>query len=181
MQGFTLIEILVVVFIIGLTAGVVALSMGDRKDETGPKKETQVLIQAIDFAGEYAALNNELVGLFVSTKEAEEAPGQTQWCYSWQRLRDNAWVDFSEGVLVEHCMDPSLQWDLVIEGKVYEYDPDLEKHPPLLVFSYSGETTPAEMAIYEQDKSTEAQHLELDMMGNRHWRNQEEENKNRAP
>jgi len=161
-QGFTLIEILVVVFIIGLTAGMVALSVGDRKNETGAPKEAALLIQAMDFVSEYAALNGEMVGLFIQPKESSDSLTK-QWCYHWQRLREGGWTDLPEDTLSEHCMEEALQWDLVVEGHVWAYEPDLEVQPPVVVFSPSGESTEAEMAIFTPGESDSAQRIEIDL------------------
>jgi general secretion pathway protein H len=173
-QGFTLIEIMIVVFIIGLMAGVITLSIGEDKSKAAPRVEAQAFMQAIDFIGEFAALNGEVVGMFITPHESSDSLGK-YWCYNWQRYRDNAWGKLPEDSLSEHCMPANLQWELVIEGHLYVYDPDLEFQPPVLVFSPSGEATPVEMALFEQGTTTaEPQHIEIDMMGNSHWREQDE-------
>jgi general secretion pathway protein H len=177
-QGFTLIEIMIVVFIIGLMAGAITLSIGEDKNKAAPRVEAQTLLQAVDFVSEFAALNGEVVGMFITSREASDSIGK-YWCYHWQRFRDNAWGPLPEDSLTEHCMPPNLQWELVLEGHLYVYDPELEFHPPVLVFSPSGEATPVEMALFEQGTGTtaEAQHIEIDMMGSTHWREQDEAKK----
>ena len=177
MQGFTLIEILIVVFIIGLTASVISLSMGDDKKDSAPYQETQKLLQAIVFVSEYSALNGDVIAMFVSQKESEDALNK-QWCYSWKRFRDNGWDELPDDTLPEHCLVDTVVWELVIEGRIYAYDPDLEIQPPVLVFSPSGEATPAEMALFESaasgNSNNNAQHIEIDMMGNSRWLEQDE-------
>lgn len=176
-QGFTLIEIMIVVFIIGLMAAVITLSIGEDKSKAPPRVEAQAFMQAVDFISEFAALNGEVVGMFITPHESSDSLGK-YWCYSWQRYRDNGWSNLPEDSLSEHCMAPNVQWELVIEGHLYVYDPDLEFHPPVLVFSPSGEATPVEMAIFEQgDSTTEPQHIEIDLMGSTHWREQDEARK----
>ncbi|RYZ85600.1 MAG: prepilin-type N-terminal cleavage/methylation domain-containing protein, partial [Moraxellaceae bacterium] len=56
-RGFTLIEIMIVVFIIGLMAGVISLSIGEDKSKAAPRLEAQAFMQAVDFVSEFAALN----------------------------------------------------------------------------------------------------------------------------
>jgi general secretion pathway protein H len=175
-RGFTLIEILVVIFIIGLIAASVALSLSE---EQGAYKEAQIFLQAVDFEAEYAALNGEVIGMFAEPRESQDGLLK-QWCYHWKTLREGDWQDLPEDTLAEHCMEAGLQWDLVIEGKAYRYDPELEKQPPVLLFSPSGEATPVEMAIFTEGATSEAQRIEIDMMGTTHWRNEEDEEKRRA-
>ena len=170
-QGFTLIEILVVAFIIGMTASLISLAVGDDKNKQPPFLEAQTFIQTIDFIGEYAALNGDTIAMFVEPKIVEESP-EKQWCYSWKRLRDRSWSDLPEDSAREHCMDPRVEWELEIEGRIYEYDPDLETQPPVLIFSSSGESTPVEMTISERNSigtPAETQHLAIDLMGETCW------------
>ncbi|RYY73578.1 MAG: prepilin-type N-terminal cleavage/methylation domain-containing protein [Gammaproteobacteria bacterium] len=171
MRGFTLIEILIVVFIIGLTASLIALSIGDDKTKHPPFIEAQTFLQTIDFIAEYAALNGDTIGMFIEPKNVEES-AEKQWCYSWKRLRDRNWADLPEDSSRQHCMDVQVEWELEIEGRLYEYDPDLETQPPVLIFSSSGESTPVEMSIYDRetsDANSEPQHIVIDMMGGTCW------------
>lgn len=171
-QGFTLIEILIVVFIIGLMAGMISLSLGSDKKDNAPYREAQALMQAVDFVSEYAALNGEVLAMFISPRESET--GGTSWCYRWQRFRDNSWSDLADGSLSEHCMPDTVQWELVTEGHLYNYDPDLEIQPPVLVFAPGGDATPVEISLFEPSSGSEPQHIEIDMMGASHWREQDE-------
>jgi general secretion pathway protein H len=167
---------MIVVVIIGLSVSLVALSVGGTKDESATQKEADLYIRAIDFVSEESVLNGEVIGMFVEQKESSDSSAKT-WCYHWQRFRDGNWIDMPEDTLTEHCMPENMQWDLTVEGRLYNYDPDLETHPPVLVFSPSGEATPVEMSIFESGSGSEAQHIDIDLMGSIHWRNREEAEK----
>jgi general secretion pathway protein H len=174
-QGFTLIEILVVVFIIGLTAGLISLSVGNDKKDSLPYQETQLLLQKIAFVSEYAALNGEVIAMF-AREEAADGELEKRWCYNWQRLRDNSWGGLPDDILPEHCLPFGLSWEMEVEGRLYMYDPDLEIHPPVLLFSPSGESTAVAMTLFESAGSSDAQHIEIDMMGNSRWLEEDEAN-----
>ena len=179
-QGFTLIEIIAVIIIIGLMAAVIAVSMDNRVAASATRKEAQLFMQAIDFVSEQSVLNGEIIGMFVTQKELEDSLAK-QWCYHWQRFRDSAWQDLPEDTLSEHCLPENMQWDMSIEGHLYAYEAELETQPPALVWSPSGEATPIEMKFFESGSRVsngikpEVQHIEIDMMGNSHWLEQEEE------
>lgn len=175
-QGFTLIEILMVIVIIGLSVGIVTLSIAPSQDDSLSRKEAQSFMQAVEFVAEQAILNGNVMAMFLTPKNAEESLGK-QWCYTWKIFRENNWAEMPEDSLTEHCMPENLQWDLVVEGRIYNYDPDLETQPPVLVFAPSGESTPVEMAIFEQGSDSEAQRIEIDLMGTITWRNEEEAQK----
>lgn len=164
-QGFTLIEILAVVIIIGLVTSIVSLSVDQADPDTGARKEALALRQALDFVSDLAVLNGEIVGLFVEPKEVEGSPLK-QWCYHWQRFREEQWVDLPPDTLDEHCLAENIQLDLVVEGKLLVYDEDLEVQPPVLVWAPSGEATPIEITLYENgSNSSEKKVIVVGMMG----------------
>ncbi|RZA04899.1 MAG: hypothetical protein EOO68_07515 [Moraxellaceae bacterium] len=165
-----------VIVIIGLSVGIVTLSIAPSQDDSLSRKEAQSLMQAIEFVSEQAVLNGNVMAMFLTPKNSEESLGK-QWCYTWKIFRENSWTEMPEDSLTEHCMPENLQWDLVVEGRIYSYDPDLETQPPVLVFAPSGESTPVEMAIFEQGSDSEAQRIEIDLMGTIIWRNEEEAEK----
>jgi general secretion pathway protein H len=175
-SGFTLIEILAVVVIIGFMASMMALSMGGRESENTTVKEMRVFLQAVDFANEYAVLNGEVIGMFAAPKEAESSLVEV-WCYRWKRFQQSAWADMPADTMGEHCLPEKMEMELVIEGRVYKHDPDLEVQPPLFVVSPSGETTPIELSIFEQGGGSEPQKVEINMMGVIDWLNQTDEEK----
>ncbi|HWV14133.1 MAG TPA: GspH/FimT family pseudopilin [Cellvibrio sp.] len=163
-QGFTLIEILAVVIIIGLIISIVALSVNSPEDENNPNKEAQKLRQELDFVSELAVLNGEIVGLFVEPKEIEDSSA-TQWCYHWQRFRSEQWEDLPKDTLSEHCMSETIQMDLEVEGKLLAYDPDLETQPPVLVWSPSGEATGITITLFTKGVNSERKVIDVDLMG----------------
>lgn len=163
-QGFTLIEILAVIIIIGLITSIVSLNVDQGDADTGSRKEAQTLRQALDYVSDLAVLNGEIVGMFVAPKEVEGSLAK-QWCYHWQRFRSEQWVDLAKDTLSEHCMAETIQLDLLVEGKLVVYDPDLETQPPVLVWSPSGEATPIEITLYENGSSSEKKVIVVGMMG----------------
>jgi general secretion pathway protein H len=175
-KGFTLIEILAVVVIIGFMASVMALSMGGGERENTTVKEMRLFLQAVDFASEHSVLNGEVIGMFAAPKEMESSLVEV-WCYQWKRFQQGAWADMPADTMVEHCLPEKMEMEMTIEGRLYKYDPDLEIQPPLFVVSPSGETTPIELAIFEQGGGSETQKVDINMMGVIDWLNQTDEEK----
>ena len=175
-QGFTLLEIMIVILILGFSLGVVSLSIGGDDGSSLAKKEAEDLVLTAQFVSEQTVLNSQIIGLFFVPKQVNGSIS-SQWCYRWQQRRDNQWQEVSE-TLAERCLPVRIQVDMVVEGEPYEHDPDLTPTPPVLVFFPSGEATPFELALYEQvdgfTNDDSVQRIEVDMMGGLHWLNRDQ-------
>ncbi len=173
--GFTLLEIMVVILILGFSLGVVSLSVGGDDGASAAHKEAEDFMLTANFVAEQTVLNSQIIGLFFEPRTAADSIDM-QWCYRWQQRRDNTWQEISS--LPEHCLPARLQVEMIVEDEPYEHDPDLTPTPPVLVFYPSGESTPFELAIFEsQGGFTEEdtiQRIEVDMMSEIHWRNRDE-------
>lgn len=169
-QGFTLIEIMIVVMIIGLSAGMATLAFAP-DDTTELEQAVDKFMLQAEFVSEQTVLTGEVVGLFVKPRPARE--GDT-WCYQWRRFRNSAWQPVSD-FLPDQCLRPEVELELVVEGEPYEYD-EREKTPkPVLMFYPSGEASRLEMALFTRFESDEVERVQIDMMGDVRWLNREQE------
>lgn len=175
-QGFTLLELMVVVLIIGLGLSVISVAIG-RDDVSVVRTETQNFIAKIDFVAEQAVLNREVIGLFVEPRTLANSTN-SQWCYRWQQFRDASWRTANEN-LAEVCLPLDIQLELVIEDQPFKYDPELANQPPVLVFYPSGEATQLEIALLPANQNArnddDVQRIDIDMMGEVRWLNRERE------
>jgi general secretion pathway protein H len=174
--GFTLLEIMVVILILGLSLGVVSLSVGGDEGASATHKEAENFMLTASFVSEQTVLNSQIIGLFFEPRTASDSI-DLQWCYRWQQRRDNTWQELSEN-LGEHCLSSRMKVEMIVEDEPYEHDPDLTPTPPVLVFYPSGESTPFELAIFESEggftNEESVQRIEVDMVGEIRWRNREE-------
>src|SRR5690606_39822978 len=83
--GFTLIELMIVVFIIGMGASFAILSVAPNQQNL-LQEQTEEFVTAARFVAEEAALTYEIIGLFVAPGENLEG---NRWGYKWQPLRHN--------------------------------------------------------------------------------------------
>lgn len=174
--GFTLLEIMVVILILGLSLGVVSLSVGGDDGASATQKEAENFMLTANFVAEQTVLNSQIIGLFFEPRNSAGSI-DVQWCYRWQQRRDQSWQELSES-LGEHCLSPQIKVEMIVEDEPYEHDPDLTPTPPVLVFYPSGESTPFELAIFRAeggftDEET-IQRIEVDMVGTIRWLNREE-------
>lgn len=141
-RGFTLIELMVVLMLIGLAIGMVDLNLGGNQE----RRVRQYIDQSyrlLRFADESAALQSDLVGL-----QFEAAIDGTVEL-RWYRLRGGAWIA-ADAPFVEDQLPENLAFELRIDDQPVDLAKAAET--PQVVFSGSGEITNFEMrfALNEQ-------------------------------
>lgn len=176
-QGFTLIEIIFVVFIIGMAVGVISISVGGNALADLSKKEAETFMLQANYLAEQSVLKGETHGLFVHLRPAQDIEAQPQWCYQWRRVRDSQWQDLPE--LDQHCVSEGLVLEFTHDDTLWEYDPELEFPEPVMLFYPSGDGSGLiEIAIFADqlqsgDEAGEPQRFSLDANGQLHWLNEE--------
>ncbi len=129
-QGFTLIEVLVVVVIIGVIALSVALTVGASSDRR-LNREAERLQALITYACNRAELTGRELGVVI-------APDG----FAFTRLGLDGWKPLpDEGELRTRHWPDTLRITLRREGRVVDLSVDTEATPQLVCFS-SGEMTP---------------------------------------
>jgi len=176
-QGFTLIEIIVVVFIIGLAVGVISIAVGGNAATDNARKEAEEFMLQASYVAEQAVLKGETYGLFAELRPAQDIDAEEQWCYTWKRVRDRQWQELPE--LQTHCIAEGLAIEFTIDEELWEYVPELEYQDPVMGFFPSGDSSgEVEISIFasqtNMDDEVETQKFKLDLIGELHWINEEE-------
>jgi general secretion pathway protein H len=137
--GFSLLELLVVVAIIGLLAGAVTLSIGALGNDRQIEEETNRLRSVIDLLHEESLMQSRDYGvLFTST-------GYRFYVYDYREL---TWVvPQADRLLQPHTLRPQLSLSLILDGRDVPLERDFEaqeaENPlPQVMLLASGEVTP---------------------------------------
>lgn len=137
--GFSLLELLVVVAIIGLLVRAVTLSWDVLGDDREIEQETGRLRSVIDLLHEEALMQSRDYGLMFTQT------GYRFFVFDYQQL---AWVEPQADRLLEpHTLRPQLSMALVLDGREVPLDPDFESQDietpePQVMLLSSGEVTP---------------------------------------
>lgn len=151
-SGFSLIELLVVIFIIGLMVGAVSLSVnigGEPEDQL--EEEAQRLLELSRLAEDRSVLTGEPIGLLFTPPHSSPEAGST-WAYEWQRYRGGQWVA-AEVPLDSWQLSESMELSLEVEGTDVNFARvrgDDETPPlPSIVFYPGGEVTPFLLTLFD--------------------------------
>lgn len=154
-RGFTLLEILVMLVVIGITISFVTLSIGVGGRPVELQTEAEKLTGMLQLALEESVLTGKPLGLRIN--ETLERDG-THFVYEWSVLEQGTWQVLEQHpVLQDGQTAEGVELDLTLEGvdiklqqenKEDEDDSKLkEKYQPDIFILQSGELTPFTLHI----------------------------------
>jgi general secretion pathway protein H len=152
-RGFTLLEILVVVFIIGIVLSLATLAFRDDIDDR-LQTEARRLAALLTLASQEAVLQG-----------SELAVAFTPRGYRFQVLEEGQWTDAADAILRERQLAEDLTLFVEIEGETTQpAEKDAEKQPPRVYLLSSGEITPFTLTL-KHTNSTATYQLSGDFGG----------------
>ena len=156
-KGFTLLEIVVVVFIIGIVLSLVVISFKPNKGRE-LKTEADRFMTLVSLATQESILLSKDFALQLSREG-----------YSFLTLQDQQWVTVDDDTFRERNLPKGDYMDVYLEGEKLDFDTsdnkdDEEKNHPRIFLLSSGEMTPFEV-IFRSDDISDSFHITGDMSG----------------
>jgi len=165
--GFTLLELMVVVVLIGIIFSFAVLSMGGDDMAGLMERETRRLVTVLDMAGSEAVLQGEELAVYFSDTS-----------YEFLVLEEGDWQPTADSALLgEHILPAGISIRLEVDGDppgltatpgdAVDDDESNVKIPQVYVLS-SGEMTPFS-ATLESAQSIRRYHLSATILGELTW------------
>ena len=167
-RGFTLLELLVVLVIVGILVSMLTLSVGLVGEDSALRREAERLEALVQMAGEETMLNGFEMGLRFYRRAYE---------FSIYRDDTDEWTPLVDDELFRHRDIPqAVELDLELEGRqvILEFQAvDDENYRPQVFIMSSGDVTPFNLrfreafssdgyqVLIEADGSAEIKHDEL--------------------
>ncbi len=165
-RGFSLLELLVVLFVIVLVVSLVDLSVSSGGEERRVEMEVLSVADVSRYAMDEAELAGEDFGLLLQRGFIE---GETVYRYSWRQRRPQGWrePELARDVFVDHNFPPSVEIELELDNlpvaELAEIDDPAAE--PQIVFYASGETVPGALTWRLRDTGELLWRLEWDLLG----------------
>lgn len=160
-RGFTIVELLVVILLIGLALGV-SLTVDFATSPQQQKQQTTLLANALELAAQEAVLDGNIIGLDFFT--ADDTLG-----YRWVQLQgDDEWVPLTGDGLSETLLAREFSATLTLAGQEHlpELRVDLDSVAPFapeVVLLPTREITPFTLSL--AGNTGDASALSADLMG----------------
>lgn len=132
-KGFTLIEILVVLFIISIVSSAALLSIG-RNENRHIETFANELAQAMTLAEEQAMLQPTVLGLSLKEHSFQFSSFQLT-----AEAKKNVWTPLQDALLGQHTIPNDIQVDVEVSGNRAAAE---DKTTPQIIISTNGDLTP---------------------------------------
>jgi len=121
--GFTLLELLVVIFIVGIIAAMATLSVGTATRDQGLQREIERVADLVRLASEEAVMQNREFGLTIYRREYE---------FSRFDATEREWIPLGNdsGPLASRSFPPDTEVELEIDGRRVALDAEIPERKP---------------------------------------------------
>lgn len=168
-RGFTLLEVLVVVFLVGIVSGIAMLGINAGGDERRVRDESDRLVALLLQVGNEAVMQNQEYGLKITDKGyvflcLDEGKQRWQPCRGDDTLRERT---LPEGLEIHVLREGRLKLpenETVEQENTKDKEEGARLYPDLLLLS-SGEASPASLEISVTESPELRSEIDIDELG----------------
>ena len=167
-QGFSLLELLVTLFVIVLVTSLVTLNVGSGDSDLKLQSAVEGLANTGNYALDEAQFSGADFGLLLTLEPGSDGP---VYHYRWLERGPSFWAEPSSGkaVFSPGQLPQGLELELLLDDVVLEEASfvDLPERPaPQITLYASGETTPGSLTLLSADTGDVLWRLDWNLLGN---------------
>lgn len=170
--GFSLLELMAVIFVIGLSLGMVSLSVNIGGAKNDVLDEIEKFMGLAQFANEKAILSGEAMGLMIEPPLWQAQRGQNPddigWRYRWVTNSSEGWQEVPN--LPPVSLPPSMRLTVEIDEVLWDYANQLDRTVPVAAYYSSGDVTVISVEWSDEREPGFTQNVEVDETGQLVWR-----------
>lgn len=166
-RGFSLLELLVALFVIVLVTSLATLNVGSGSGGLELESRLQTLLDTNEFATDEAQMTGRDFGLLLQRVDVD---GDIVYRYGWRERRPEGWRPPESGadVFRDRDFSPEVALALRMEGQVdgeLQTPVDPENAAPQVIFYASGEVSPGEIDVRRRSDDALLWRLQWDLLG----------------
>jgi general secretion pathway protein H len=167
-QGFSLLELLVTLFVVVLVTSLVTLNIGSGDRDILARAAIEGLAESANYALDEAQFSGMNYGLLI---RMEDEAGQWRYRYDWLEETLTGWQQPASGkdVFASGELPDGIEIQLQLDGIVQEQEAlviTTQNPQPQIIFYASGETLPGALDIRSSDNGELLWRIEWDLLGN---------------
>jgi general secretion pathway protein H len=170
--GFSLLELMAVIFVIGLSLGLVSLTVNTGSAKNDVWDEIEKFMGLAGFASEKAVLSGEAMGLMMEPPSWQAQRGQDPddigWRYRWVTNSSEGWQEVPNLPAVN--LPPTMRLTIEIDGNVWDYDDQLDRTIPIAAYYSSGDVSLISIEWTDEREPGFTQHIEVNESGELVWK-----------
>lgn len=181
-RGFTLLEILAVIAVLGIAMASVTLTIGRGGPESQLTDKLEQFMAVSHFAADRAVLSGEPMGLLLEPPEwqsdSEYDWDKLGWRYRWQEGTSTGWSDVPEIPAIS--FDPETKFTILIDDIKWRWEELLDRSLPVTAYYSTGDITDVLIEITDERLPGYKQTIHVNEYGELEWKELAEELKARA-
>ena len=166
-QGFSLLELLVTLFVVVLVSSLVTLNVTSGGSDIRLDAQVRNLADVSSYALDEAQILGVDYGLLLQRVDVD---GEVRYAYGWRERQANGWQLPTTGkdLFAEQQFPAEIEMQLELEGIAAGELPsgggEFEPEPQVVLYA-SGETTPGAIDVRRRDNSELQWRIEWDLLG----------------
>lgn len=169
--GFSLLELMAVIFVIGLSLGMVSLTVSTGTAKSDVWDEIEKFMGIAQFASEKAILSGEAMGLKIEPPlwqvQRGQDPDEVGWRYRWVTNSSEGWQEIPN--LPPVSLPPSMRLMIEVDDTLWDYENQLDRTVPVAAYYSSGDVTLISIEWTDEREPGFVQHIEVNESGQLVW------------